>query len=123
MRVTALAQVAQRCCGISISGDIKKLFGCPGDQLWVILLEQMTLTGPFPPQPTCDCEECFVWYLKQPCTASPATVRLTWFWGEALGVLVLNSRAGGGDRAVTTIPWLRPAALPAGSRTTTSAST
>lgn len=36
---------------------------------------------------------------------------------------MLNAQAGGGDRAVTMILWLRGAALPAGSRTTTSAST
>lgn len=52
--------VAQRGCGISILGDIKKPYGHAPGQLAVggsasmAGLEQMTSCGPFQPQPLCN---------------------------------------------------------------------
>lgn len=55
-----LAQVAQRCCGVSVIGGIKKLSGyvlgqrVAGIPAWARVLDQTASTGSFKPQPFCD---------------------------------------------------------------------
>lgn len=55
-----LAQVVQRCCGVSIPGGIQKLSGDVLGQravsvpAWARVLDQMASKGPFKPQPFCD---------------------------------------------------------------------